>query len=232
MKEYIYPFLASILITLALAGYGLIQSNNLSAYFFQQTLGDTAAIVLGLTLLIGPMSRAYPWFSRFLKYRKETGVMVFLFALVHAAFSYLFVFSIFTVGFWTRYLTLPNILGTLGLTGLFLLFMSSRKFIQTRLGNKLWWQIQYKGVRITALVVFTHIVLVSGVVSRNWLMKNTSGVFPPASLFITHFGLWVLGARLLEWIFPKQTKYIIAPTLVLSVVFIAGLIVWKMMDLN
>ena len=223
MKEYIYPFLASLFITHILAVYGLLLHGNLNIFFFQQTLGDTAAIVLGLTLLIGPMSRSYAWFSRFLKYRKEIGVMVFLFALLHAALSYLEVFRIFSAGFWVRYLTIPNLAGTSGLTGLFLLFISSRKFIQARLGNKLWWQIQYKGVRITALLVFAHIVLVSGEASRNWLMGSTSGKFPPVALIITHFGLWVFGVRLLEWILPKQAKYAILPTLIINIIFLLAI---------
>lgn len=228
MKDYIYPIFVSIIISISLALYGLLRSSNFNIFDAQQILGNTAAIALGLTLLIGPMSRAFSWFSRFLKYRKEIGVMVFVFAIAHAMLSYLVVFRIFTTGFWVRYLTLPNIVGTLGLTGLFLLFMSSRKYIQARLGNKLWWQIQYKGVRISAIFIFAHIVLVSGVVSRNWLTRNNSGTFPPVALFITHFGLWVLSVRLFEWIFPRHAKNIVPITFVLNLILLCGAIAWKL----
>lgn len=227
MKDYLYTFLVSISISVTLFCYTLIRTGTIHSLFWQQLFGQTAAFVLGITLLIGPLSRAHQAFSRFIKYRKEIGVMVFVFALFHALFSYVLVFDVFEAGFWTLYLTLPNIVGSLAMLGLLILFMSSRRFIQTRLGNKLWWQIQYKGVRVTAILVFVHIVLASGISSRYWLMSPTSDLLPPPAMLISQFGVGVLFLRFFEWVFPKRLTHVVIPMLILNVVVLMGVLGWK-----
>ena len=48
-----------------------------------KAFGSAAAVVAGITLLIGPVSRRLPQLGKYLAYRRPLGILAFLTGLIH-----------------------------------------------------------------------------------------------------------------------------------------------------
>jgi len=213
LKEYSLSFLFSA----ALIGflYALVSRDasetGLSA--LNVSLASGTLFLLGIVLLLGPLSRMYAVFDWAFTYRKGLGVMSFFTGLAHV---YFVMFPLARNGPWGLYTSRPwsAYPGLEALVLLFILLLLSNRYAEHALG-RLWWQIQYWGVRVTFALIAVHMFVLKYKTILDWFIPGnapeTGGVVhtPPLIVWESQFVLLVLLIRLSEF-FGKSLGRIIA----------------------
>ncbi len=231
-KEDIFQYGVSFLVSAAVVGGVYVTESAVSgagAAAVNVALAAGTLFILGMVLLLGPLSRMFQVFDWAFKFRKELGIMGFFTAATHV---YLTMFPLARNGPWGLFRSRPwsAYPGLEALIILFILFMLSNTFSTRLLGAKLWWQIQYWGVRLTFVLVAFHMVVLKYQTIASWLMPGyahtqTPGIhYPPLVIWETQFVLLVLVVRLSELFGVKVARIL---TLVLTAL-IAVMMVWSM----
>lgn len=136
--------------------------------------GLAAITLLGLTLIVGPLSKLFKGLSLLKAHRKAWGIISFLFALSHTALVYIYLFKFNLTRFIdTSNPRYPNILtGLLGLIILALVTLTSNKKALSVLDPKVWKSIQ------TLSYVAMGLAL-----SHFFLVSQNKGVFELKSIY-------------------------------------------------
>ena len=210
--QYLYAFIVAALMVVGLYGaeVGISGESGMSA--FNVSLAASSMFLLGMVLLLGPLSRLFTIFDRFLIYRKELGIMSFLVACTHV---YLVMFPLARNGPWGLFVSRPFSAypGLESLIVLFILFLFSWNWSMKLLGTKLWWQIQYWGARAAFALLVLHMAVLKYDTILDWIlpgrMPETSGLHaPPLIIWEAQFVLLVLLVRFSE-LFGQKTARII-----------------------
>ena len=168
----------------------------------------TGILMLGFTCLIGPIARYFDRFDRWIRYRKEIGVIGGFFALLHAFGSYLWLPKKFP----HSGMDFTGVIYGAGLVAtfvtIFLILISAQKAVDL-LGNK-WWLMQRWGLRMLMLFAVIHVYVMkwSGAWVK-WVMKGggpstpelPNGWLPGLGLLTGVFITWVVIVRLYETVF-------------------------------
>lgn len=178
-----------------------------------KSLATSTVFLLGIVLLLGPLSRLFTIFDHFLKYRKELGIMTFFTGITHV---YLSMFPLARSGPFGFYIAQPlsAYLGLAGLVIMGILFLVSNAPIERALGPKPWWKIQYWGVRISFVAAALHFIVLKNQGMVQWLADRGAGGtqgmlwLPPISLLATVFVVFVLAVRLSELFGPRVARVI------------------------
>lgn len=159
-------------------------------HVFNKAVGDGAAIVAGLTLLIGPITRRFHSFVWLMAIRRQLGLLAFLFGLLHVFLSLQFNLD--------RYLKwegvtpwIPRVFGFFAIImWTYLAILSNNKSI-VRMGAPQWKQIQQWGGWVAFFGVYFHVGFLK---YRGWItwfqgLPNTREElvrpgWPPESLII------------------------------------------------
>ncbi len=186
---------------------------------FNKSLATSTLFLLGIVLLLGPLSRLFAIFDHFLKYRKELGIMTFFTGAAHV---YLSMFPLARRGPFGFYQSQP-ISAYAGLTGLiimvFLLFLSNAA-IERAIGTRLWWKLQYWGARLAFVAIAFHMIVLKYSGWSPWFADKSS--LPPLALLATVFAVFVLVVRLSE-LFGSRAARVITQ---LSFLAASGFTVW------
>lgn len=214
-KRHLNPFLISLFLFSLFLFYVHLEVKAVNPRLFNKATADTSITLLGIVLLIGPFSRLFTRFDKMLIQRKLLGIYAFLFGLAHT------LIALFVTGSISRYFSPPTpapVTGLLSVLIMLVLFALSFDTIIGKLSRKTWWKIQYRGLRLAALLALTHVVLLK--ISRWFPLKPDALI--PASLTVSLFILYVLVVRLAE-LLPKP----IATKLInlLSLIFPISLLV-------
>jgi DMSO/TMAO reductase YedYZ heme-binding membrane subunit len=180
-------------------------------YIINKALAGTSAVILGVVLLIGPLSRFFTVFARFLLYRKELGIIAFFLALSHGVVAMFFLPSKFPLAGYIQKTNWPFIYGLTGLLVLILLFFISNTFATNMLGRKRWWWLQNWGVRVGFILVALHVFVMKWKGWLNWYKTGGEKYlvhpeWPGAGLLVGWFIFFVLFVRLAEFTSPKLGK--------------------------
>ena len=174
-------------------------------------MADVSLVLLGIVLLIGPLSRLYNRFDKWINYRKELGILAFLAGAVHV---YLSMFVLARRGPFGLYQSRPLVAytGLLGLAIMAYLFIISFEKIKTKLGVAKWWKMQYWGARITGVAIFVHMAAFKYPEWDTWLSGKTEGLalpnLPPSNLLVAIFFAFVLLTRLSERLNAKIARFL------------------------
>src|SRR3989304_6885735 len=91
-KRQLTPFLTTLLLTAVAAAYiFFLERRPFNLRLISKVSGDVSILLLGLVLLIGPLTRNFKLFDRWLLYRKNLGLWALTAALVH---SYILLFPL------------------------------------------------------------------------------------------------------------------------------------------
>lgn len=218
----------------AVTGFGLAAGLGLyltarRGYFdlsiINKSLASASLLLLGIVLLLGPLSRLYQWFDKWVNYRKELGVLAFFLGAAHV---YMAMFPLARSGPWGFYQARPlaAYLGLIGLLIMFILFILSFEAMKNKLGAERWWRAHYRGVRIAALAVLFHMSVLKYSEWLKWLGGETGKKlaqpgWPPASLLVAVFSGLVLLVRLAE-MFGSRAAKILVPLFCLAAVGITS----------
>src|SRR3989344_8588114 len=138
-RQYFVSFLAALGVSVVFALYLFLRRGYFNLYIFNKVLASTSLVLLGIVLLIGPISRFYNRFDKWLIYRREIGIMAFFMALAHGLISY-------------SGKTSPALLwGIVSLMIMALLFLTSSKFTEDRMNRRFWVELQSWGVCLGTL---------------------------------------------------------------------------------
>ena len=214
-KEALRQYLVAITVTALIGGgiiyYLFIRSGSFVPSIANKGLADISLVLLGIVLLIGPLSRLYSRFDLWVNYRKELGILAFFTGVAHV---YLSMFVLARRGPFGLFQSRPLVAytGLLGLLIMAYLFIISFEKIKTQLGVAKWWKMQYWGARITGVAIFIHITAFKYPEWDTWLNGKTEGLalpnLPPANLLVAIFFAFVLLTRLSERLNSKIARFL------------------------
>ena len=190
-----------------------------------KSLASGSLMLLGVVLLLGPMSRLYQRFDKWVNYRKELGILAFFLGAAHV---YMAMFPLARRGPFGLYLSRPLIAysGLLGLVIMAALFVISFEKIKSKIDTAKWWKAQYIGVRIAAIAILLHMTLFKYPEWLKWFGGDVGKIaiptWPPASLLVAVFSGFVLLSRLTELIGQKMAQKLVPVWLTVTL----GLLIW------
>lgn len=162
---------------------------------------NTGYFLIGFSLLLGPVAKFYNYFDKFLTYRKQLGILGFIYVLIHGVVGTLIYVVPNPSILWDNYWAVA-----LGITSLYLLFICyaiSEIIVIRTLGPKKWRRL-IRYISYTAFTIATiHIYLAKLPVWQNYL--NSDIILPPLSLVLFSFGIFVLGYRFFVFIYDTLT---------------------------
>ncbi|MFZ5845165.1 MAG: ferric reductase-like transmembrane domain-containing protein [Patescibacteria group bacterium] len=231
VKQYAIATLISLAAFLSFSLYLYLRRGYYNLYIANKAFGSAGLIVIGIVLLIGPLSRLYERFDPWLIYRKELGIVGFAFALLHALVSFFFLPDRFPLAGYFGWGFTPFLLGLSSLLLLIALFILSFEGVSRQIEKEAWWRWQYRGVRIAALLLFLHLVIMKYPGWLTWFTKGGSEelvrpYLPPGSLIAGSFGFMVLLVRLIEAAGAKIARLVTPLLLALLLVFWMGSLAW------
>ncbi len=217
MRDYIIAILMGASLTVFFGSYLFFRRGYMfdapptadTLFVFNKILIGSAAILLAITFLIGPVVRYFDRFDKWLGYRKEIGIVAAFMIIAHSIISYYllplkfpqvkFDFTTMTFG--------AGLFGVVLLAALF--FISFKKAIEY-FGARRWWIFQRWGLRIVILLTLIHVYDMKWAGWIKWLTKGGSGVpsaelahplLPGLGMLVMLFFTWVVIVRVYESIF-------------------------------
>lgn len=184
-----------------------------------KSLATSTMFLLGIVLLLGPLSRLFTLFDHAFKYRKELGVLTFFTGAAHV---YLSMFPLARRGPWGFYASQPlsAYAGLAGLIIMFILLLLSAAAVERTIGTRLWWKLQYWGARLAFIAVAFHMIVLKYSGWGLWFSDRT--ILPPLALLATVFVTFVLVVRVSELFGPRAARAITQAFFLITI----GLTVW------
>src|SRR3989344_7482123 len=236
LRQYGVAILAALPIFATLSVYLFLRRGYYDLYIANKAFGSAGLIVIGIVLLISPLSRLYQRFDTWISYRKELGIVGFALALAHTIISLFLLPNTFTFASFFKFTSInrglvPFLFGLSGILLLTTLTILSLDRITAKLKKETWWRWQYWGVRIAALLLFLHLVVMKYPGWISWFVQGGSDelarpFMPPGSLFAGSFGLFFLLVRLIEFAGAKVARVATPILFTLLLAFWIGSYVW------
>ena len=158
---------------------------------------NTGYLLIGLSLILGPIAKFWNYFDKFLTYRKQLGIIGFIYVLIHGFIGTIIYILPTPSILWTNYWAVA--LGVIGLYLLFVCYAISEIVVIKLLGPKKWRRI-LRYISYTAFILSTiHIYLAKFPVWQDYI--NSDILFPPLSLILFSFGVFVLVFRVYVFIY-------------------------------
>lgn len=235
-RQWTIAILTGWAVFAVLSTYLFFRRGYFDLYIANKAFGSASLIVIGIVLLIGPLSRLYQKFDSWIIYRKELGIVGFAAALAHTVISLFFLPDKFAFASFFVFTSLnrglvPFLFGAGSIILFSILTVISLEAIKRRIENDAWWRWQYWGVRIAFVLLFLHLVVMKYPGWISWYVQGggkelARPFMPPGSIVAGSFGLFVLLVRLAELLETKIAKIII-PILTLSlIIFWAESFAW------
>ncbi len=196
-------------------------------YIMNKVFAGEAAVLLGIVLLIGPLSRFFSFPDRYVQYRKELGIVAFFFAIAHGISSYYFLPNRFPVDIFYGALWWPFVFGLAGIIFLIGIFIIGNNFVMRKMDPRVWWPLQYWGVRIVFALTALHVFVMKWSGWISWYQKGGAKElvhpeWPGAGLLVGWFMVFVIFVRIAELGGQKlgKTAWYVS-VIVLPIIYIA-----------
>ena len=226
-NTYSRAFFFSLFIWGLTATYITLREGKISQETLHHGLPETAILLLGMVLLIGPLTRVYDLFDNFLKFRKDVGLMAFIYALFHVLLVVFqpihpLVYSLTNAVF---------MFGVASISVLAILTLYSFEPIIKTLNRRTWWKLQNWGVRVSFLFASLHLILKNYPEWLMWFVRGGSIIFarpewPPLTLLSAVFVLFVIYVRLSEFLALRLAKSAIAVGALGLALVVGGTFAW------
>lgn len=210
--------------------YAVVRYGVEGLSLFNKSSATSTLFLLGIVLLLGPLSRLFTLFDHALKYRKELGVLTFFTGAAHV---YLSMFPLARRGPWGFYQSQPlsAYAGLAGVIIMFILLLLSNVVVERAIGTRVWWKLQYWGARLAFIAIALHFLILKYQGMVKWFVDRgvggTQGMLwlPPISLLAAVFTVFVLIVRASEFLGPRAARVITQLSFVTAAVFTAWLFV-------
>lgn len=196
-----------------LSAYLFFRRGYYDLYIANKILAGVGTIMLGLVLLLGPLSRYFNRFDKYVQYRKELGIVAFFLILAHVVSSYYFLPTHFArerfyaVDFW------PSIYGLAATIILIFVFGISNQIAMKTIGARRWWLIQHWSIRIIFIFAALHVGLMKMQSWVSWYQKGggyelVHPEWPGAGLLVGWFMGFIILIRIAEFMGQKFGKLV------------------------
>ena len=230
LKRYGISLIASFGIFAILSFYLFLRRGYYDLFIANKALAGTAFVLLAFVLLVGLLARYFVRFDGWLIYRKEIGIVAFVFALAHGVVSFLIPqFNLFS---WAALANVNLWLGGLALLILLFLTVISGNWAIRKFGGQKWWFFQQWGARLALILVLYHVFLMKYGGWADWFIHGGSKTLarpylPPLSLFSFLPAIFVVVVRLGEFFGPKIGKVIFFASLsLLAAAYLISFLWW------
>lgn len=208
IKQYGVALIVAISLFVVMSIYLFYRRGYYDLYITNKIFAGVSAVLLGIILLIGLLSRLFSFFDRDIQYRKELGIVAFFFALSHGVISLFFLPSKFPLSEFLKMPNWPFIFGFIAVTILITIFLISNNWAMIIIGRQRWWKLQYWGVRFVFILIFLHVFVMKWGGWVKWYKVGGSSElihpeWPGAGLLVGWFMAFVVFVRLAESINPK-----------------------------
>lgn len=162
-----------------------------------KSITNTGYLLIGLSLILGPLGKFWNYFDKFLAYRKQLGIVGFVYILMHGLMATIIYIlpspNILISDYWSIALSI------ISLYLLFVCYAISEIIVIKTLGPQRWRRL-LRYISYTAFILATiHIYLAKLSVWQNYV--NSDILYPPLSLILFSFGIFVLGFRFYVFIY-------------------------------
>lgn len=206
-NPWIQVFRYSMFLMVIFGGYYSLQAQSLEIKtIVLKALTNAAFVMVGFSLLLGPLAKFWDRFDIYLHYRKMLGVLGYYYLVLHAVFAMLL--YVLPRGTYTQ-VTLFSL--GFGMTGL-LLFqfcteISDINIIRAMGANS--WRRTLRYLSYSGFIFgFVHLVIARW--SREWLPYFSNSMdeveLPPLSLVVAIFSFMVLIFRFYTWMYDISKK--------------------------
>ena len=236
LRQWMVAMLASGTIFAVLSLYLFLRRGYYNLYIANKAFGSAGFMVIAIVLLIGPLSRLYQRFDPWIIYRKELGIVGFIAALAHTIISLFLLPDKFQLASFFKFVSfnrglVPFLFGITSILVFCILTVMSFDTVIRRMNKEVWWRWQYRGVRIAAILLFLHLVVMKYPGWISWYAKGGSDeligpYMPPGSIIAGSFGLFVLLVRLVELTGVKIARVATPLLFSLLLVFWIGSFAW------
>lgn len=226
-QQYGTALAIAISLFVVLSVYLFYRRGDYNLYIANKIFAGVSAIVLGIVLLIGPLSRLFSFPDRYVQYRKELGIVAFFLAIIHEIVSLFFLPSKFPLSGFLGTLNWPFVFGLTATIILGAIFLISNDRAMAVIGRERWWRLQYWGVRLALTLVLLHVFVMKWNEWVKWYQVGGSKElmhpeWPGAGLLVGWFMVFVILVRLAEFVSPKLGRVAwYASIILLPVIYIA-----------
>ncbi|MFA5800318.1 MAG: ferric reductase-like transmembrane domain-containing protein [Candidatus Peribacteraceae bacterium] len=226
LQQYGAALAVTIPLFMVLSVYLFYRRGYYDLYIANKIFAGVAAILLGIVLLLGPLSRLFSFPDRYVRYRKELGIVAFFLALIHGIVSLFFLSSKFPLSGFLGTLNWPFIFGLTATIVLVAIFFISNDRAMAAIGKEKWWQLQYWGVRLAFILILLHVFIMKWGGWVKWYKVGGSSdllhpEWPGAGLLVGWFMTFVVLVRFAEFVSPKFGRVAwYASVIVLPVMYI------------
>lgn len=222
--DYLFASLLGFFFFMCISVFVYYRRGYFDLYIANKALAGSATILLGLVLLIGTGSRLFSFPDKFIQYRKEIGIFAFLLSVLHVIISLFFLPNKFSFVELLSYANKPGMYGLAALGVMTVILMSSHQKSMAALGMKVWWKIQYWGLRITFALITLHVFVMKWPGWIRWFEVGGSSElvhpeWPGAGILVGLFMIAVILIRLSELggsKFAKAAWYVVFSLLAAS----------------
>lgn len=210
LRRWLKSVLISLLIFLIFAVYLYLRRGYFNLYIANKVFGSAAAVLAGITLLLGPLARRFTFLTSFVIIRRHLGLLAFGFAIIHIFVS-LSQQNRFPSWYLKEWFPVLAGLAAIVVWG-YMVYLSRNKTIKT-LGPDLWKKRLSFAGWIGFIAIFLHLTVMkyqgwirwfNGQVKKSAELANPE--FPPASLFVFFIMLVVIVYRVVNIILVKRQK--------------------------
>ncbi len=213
VRQYAVAAIITILTVWFVYRYAAVRYGVEGLSTLNKSLATSTLFLLGIVLLLGPLSRLFTVFDHALKYRKELGVLTFFTGAAHV---YLSMFPLARRGPFGFYQSQPlsAYAGFAGFIIMFILLLLSGAAVERAIGTRIWWKLQYWGARLAFVVSAFHFIVLKYPGMVKWLgdrgAGGTQGMpwLVPISILATIFVVFVLIVRVSELFGPRVAQAI------------------------
>lgn len=230
VRQYVVAAIVTAATVWLVYRYAVVRYGVEGLSSLNKSLATSTMFLLGIVLLLGPLSRLFTLFDHAFKYRKELGVLTFFTGAAHV---YLSMFPLARRGPWGFYASQPlsAYAGLAGLIIMFILLLLSNVVVERAIGTRVWWKLQYWGARLAFIAVAFHMIVLKYSGWGSWFADrgagSTQGVasLPPLAILATVFVAFVLIVRLSELFGPRAARTITQLSFVAATIFTVWLFV-------
>ena len=203
----------SIFIFIVVSLYYFVQRGQYNFIIANRVSGDVGILLIGLSFALSGICYYWNFADHFIMYRKQLGVVGFSYAVIHSLISLFFLPEAKPILLY--YLQSENLLEftsavvAIGIyTGMVIV---STKYVVHQIGGTMWRKLLRVGYIAFALSIF-HFGIQSYPYWLNWLIGNSTTLFPSFGLIIFVFGIAVIVLRIFLWISLSHKKTAPAPS--------------------
>lgn len=187
---YLSAVLFVVLLTYCSIYFGAVTANGVLG-----AIAGTGGFVIGISFGLAPAVRYLHFSARWLKYRREIGIVGYGYALAYSLALIFITPSLYLDDFPMRLLTIPSALGIFAMIVLTIMTLLSNNAARSYIGFTYW-----KRVMRLGYVAYAALVVRAGILEgHDWLvwLANLDGL-PPPRFVLSIFASIVMLARLLQ----------------------------------